>query len=307
LSRTLAGDHILRNHPTFAPTDVFDFLREQSAALAAARQAAVWSALLGIFFQMLFAGGIVATLNRAGGFAWKEFFEGCRWNLWHNTKCLAIFVLLLAFVPGIWIAAAVAADRTLFGLAPPWSAARHGYRLGAAVVALLLFAVLSLVYDFARAARRENPSVGAWSAFGVARRTLMAAPFRALGLFLFWLIFGAGVVVALFGFEWAGKATSAAGVAVHTALQAVVILARSAVRVGTWGSLLTLFDERISERSLRGSIPSRGDPAREAAETFLDAVEPGRKREANTGVIAEGVSRHGSNAGLREQALAESR
>ena len=29
---TLAGDHILKNHPSFAPTDFFDFLREDYAA-----------------------------------------------------------------------------------------------------------------------------------------------------------------------------------------------------------------------------------------------------------------------------------
>ena len=41
---TLAGDHLIRNHPEFAPADVLDFLREKAAAVAGARQATAWAA-----------------------------------------------------------------------------------------------------------------------------------------------------------------------------------------------------------------------------------------------------------------------
>ena len=33
-SETLAGDHVLRNHPTFAATDAFDFLHDYRAVVA---------------------------------------------------------------------------------------------------------------------------------------------------------------------------------------------------------------------------------------------------------------------------------
>jgi hypothetical protein len=242
---TLAGDHILRNHPTFAPTDVLDFLREKSSATAAAAQAMRWSAVLGVAIQMFLAGGIVAALGRPGPFAWSEFFAGCRRNLWHNFKCFLFFALLVLVVPGLWLGGTMELGKRLFEQAPPWSDARLAYRLGTAAVALLLFGVLSLVYDFARAARRNEPGIGAWRAFRFARRALSGAWLRALGLVAFWFVAGGGVVIALFCLEWSGSASSWGGIALHTALQAAVLAARSAVRVGAWGSELALFDERI--------------------------------------------------------------
>lgn len=243
-AKTLAGDHILHNHPTFAPTDVLDFLREKSSAVAAARQAAVWAALIGVLLQMFLAGGIVAALGRPGPLSWNEFSAGCRRNFWHNVKCCLIFVLLLALVPGIWLAGAFAASRKLFEDSPPWATLPFVLRLAAQLLALSFFAVLSLLYDFARAARRREPGIGAWRAYGLARRALSGCWARALGIFAFWLVAGGAAVLALFCLEWAGNAATWAGVALHTALQASVIVARSAVRVGAWGSELALFDER---------------------------------------------------------------
>jgi hypothetical protein len=247
-TRTLAGDHVLNNHPTFAPTDVFDFLRVHGDAVAATRQASLWSALLAVVLQMFFVGGIVAAVGRPGSFAWSEFFAGCLRNFWHNAKCFLVFVMLLALAPGIWLAIAFGASRKLFAQAPPWATWPFAFRLTAALVALFFFAVLSLLYDFARAARRREPGIGAWRAYGLARRTLSGIRTRAFGLFLFWLVVGGGVVLALFALEWVGTSTSWAGIALHTGLQAAVIVARSAVRVGAWASELALFDERTFER-----------------------------------------------------------
>ena len=244
-SKTLAGDHILHNHPTFAPTDVLDFLREKSSAVQATRQAALWSALLGLLLQMLFAGGIVAALGRPGPLSWSEFSAGCRRNFWHNMKCFLIFALLLLLVPVLWLAAVSGALGKLFEDAPPWATLPFVLRLAARLAALFFFAVLSLVYDFARAARRREPGIGAWRAYGLARRAFSGCWLRALGVFAFWFVAGGACVLALFCLEWAGNAATGACVALHTVLQASVLVARSAVRVGAWGSELALFDERV--------------------------------------------------------------
>jgi hypothetical protein len=243
-AKTLSGTHILQNHPTFAPEDVFDFLREKSEAFAATRKAALWSALLAVLAQVYFAGGIVAALGRPGPLAWEAFFDGCRRHFWHNVKCLLIFAALLALVPGLWLAGAFAGSRKIWENAPPWATVPLAFRIGADVVALFFFAVLTLVYDFARAARRIKPTIGAWRAYGLARRGLSGSWARALGVFCFWMVAGGAAVLALFGLEWSGTATTWAGIGLHTVLQAAVILARSAVRVGAWGSELALFDER---------------------------------------------------------------
>jgi hypothetical protein len=242
---TLAGDHILRNHPTFAPTDALDFLREKSAAIAAARQAMRWSALVGVVLQMFFAGGIVATLGRPAPFEWSGFFARCRSNVWHNFKCFLFFAVLVLVLPGLWLVGTTALGEKLFDEAPPWSDARLAYQIGTWAVGLLLFAVLSLVYDFARAARRNDPAIGAWRALRSAPRALSGAWLRGLGLVGFWFVAGGAVVLALFCLEWSGSASSWGGIAVHTFLQSIVLASRSAVRVGAWGSELALFGERL--------------------------------------------------------------
>ncbi|MCP6756563.1 hypothetical protein NL533_33560, partial [Klebsiella pneumoniae] len=68
--------------------------------------------------------------------------------------------------------------------------------------------ILSLHYDFARAARRYAPAIGAWRAWGFARRALRSSRARALGLFVFWLVAGGAVWLGLVAVAWSAPAAS---------------------------------------------------------------------------------------------------
>jgi hypothetical protein len=243
LGGTLAGDHILRNHATFAPTDVLEFLHEKSEAVHAAMSAAHWSMLLGVFIQVFFAGGIVAVVGRPMAFDWIEFFSAARRNFWHNVKCLLVFAVLVAVAVGLGLVGAFALLEKIFAGKPPGEA--WLFQCAALGIALLFFGILSLLYDVARAARRQQPSIGTWRAWAAARRALSGAWMRAIGLFFFWLVVGGVCVLGLAALEWSGTSTTAAAVAVHTVLQVSVLAARSAVRLGAWGSYLELVDERL--------------------------------------------------------------
>ncbi len=116
---TLAGDHVLANHPTFAPTDVFDFLREKAAAVSAVRWSALWSGLLGVLFQAWLAGGIVAVVGRPMKYDWSELFAAARRNFWHNLKCLALFAVLVVPAVGLWLGGTLWAIKKLFEDSPP--------------------------------------------------------------------------------------------------------------------------------------------------------------------------------------------
>jgi hypothetical protein len=118
---TLAGDHILKNHPSFAPTDFFDFLREKAPAVAGAGAAERWAALIGLLQQILLAGGIVAVLGRSVSIALPDFMAGVRRNSWHNIKCFLIFLLLAGIALGVWFGATHALSRKLFESAAPGS------------------------------------------------------------------------------------------------------------------------------------------------------------------------------------------
>jgi hypothetical protein len=239
---TLAGDHILKNHPYFAPTDVFDFLRKKSAAVAGARAAANWAVLIVILQQILFAGGIVSVLGKATPVTLPEFVAGVRRNAWHNLKCFLIFLVTAGISLGLWFAATRAVQKRFFeGVAPgAWSA--FAFRVVIIVAALFLYAFFSLLHDFARAARRTEHTIGAFGAYGYARRMLAGRWLRALGIFLFWFLFGGALLLVGIGVEWSAPAVSALAIALHILLQIAVLTIRPAIRIAAWGSYLAMYD-----------------------------------------------------------------
>jgi hypothetical protein len=240
---TLAGDHFLRNNPTFAPTDFFDFVREDSAAFGGMHHSAMWVSLLGVLLQMFFAGGIVIVLGR-GPFSFDQFFAPARRNLWHNVKCFLIFAFLNLLVLGLWFSGTSALLKKVQEGVAPDAASRSAATWIVSLVGLLLFAVLSLLYDFARAARRHSPTIGAWRAYRFARRALSGSWISAFGLWLFWLIAGGIAVAALFAVTWSMPSVSGPAIALLFALQFLVLWVRSAVRVAAWGSYVAFLEPR---------------------------------------------------------------
>ncbi|HKD18614.1 MAG TPA: hypothetical protein VKG23_12170, partial [Thermoanaerobaculia bacterium] len=168
---TLAGDHFQRNDPTKAPTDLLDFFLEKGPVIDGFERAMNGMAVLGVVLQMFFAGGIVVVLGR-GPFSFGQFFEPARRNFWHNVKCFFLFAILCAVVLGVWLGGVGAGRHALTRDLVPESGVRPLTFWILALGALLLFAALSLLYDFARAARRFAPRMGAWRGFRFARRAL---------------------------------------------------------------------------------------------------------------------------------------
>jgi len=243
LSGTLAGDHFIRNAPTFAPTDFFDLMREKGPAVEGAMRATGLAGVLGVLLQMLYAGGIVVVLGR-GPFSFGQLFEPARRNFWHNLKCFFFFAILNGVALGAWLGGGVALRKKFFENAPPDAPGRNVVFWVLAVGAVLLFAVISLLYDFARAARRHAPTIGAFRAFRFARRALSGSWLRAIALWIFWFVLGGGAVLALFAVTWSLPAVSRPAIALLILCQFGVLWLRSAVRVAAWGSYLALLEPR---------------------------------------------------------------
>ncbi len=239
---TLAGDAFVRNHPTQAPGLFFDLVQQKWPAFDGMRRTAGWMGAIGIVLQMFFAGGIVAVLGR-GRFGFGQFLEPARRNFWHNVKCFLVFAPVTFLLVGIWVAATLAGGHKLFAEAPPDAPVRTLVWWICGVGAVVLFAVLSLLYDFARAARRYA-GIGAWRGYRFARHALSGVGLRALGLWFFWAILGGAAVAAAFALVWVLPATSPAGILVMFILQLGVLWLRSAVRVAAWGSYLDFLDGR---------------------------------------------------------------
>jgi hypothetical protein len=263
---TLAGDHFLRNHPTFAPSDFVDFGRENSSVLSGTSEGSRYWVCVAVLLQMFFAGGIVAVLGR-GPFTFGQFFEPARRNFWHNVKCFFLFAILLVVVFGAVLGGAYALDEALFENTPPDAAIGSLWDWGVRIVAVLLWGVLSLLYDFARAARRYAPAIGAWRAYGFARRALRGSWRRAIVLFLFWLVLGAAAWFAAISAAWAMPAESVLAIAFLFLLQFVSILVRSAIRVATWGSYLEFLDHRAA-----GALAVTTNPAYRPSPAFAPSA-----------------------------------
>lgn len=245
LGNTLAGDHFIRNHPTFAPSDFLDFINQQGSAIDAFHASALGAGVVGVFLQIFFAGGMISVLGK-GPFSFGQFLEPARRNLWHNLKCLALFVVSVSVVLGLWFAGEDAATTKLFENVPPDATIRSVERWGSIVIEVLLFGALLLLYDFARAARRYFPSIGAVRGYRFAWRSLSGSWIRALALFLFWLIAGGIAVLGLFYAAWMIPAVSVPAIGALFLIQLLVLWARSAVRVATWGSYLGFLDRRAA-------------------------------------------------------------
>ena len=239
---TLAGDHVVKNHPAFASADVFDFLREKAAAVAGARAATRWAALIILLQQIFFAGGLVVVLGRSAPIALPDFVAGARRNFWHNVKCFLIFLVMAGIAIGAWFVVTRAFSKKVFENAPPAAWSTFFFRVVVVLGAVFLYAVFSLLHDFARAARRSDPAIGAWRAYFQARRLLSGRWPRALGVFLFWLLLGGAILLIGIAIEWNAPAVTGLAIFLHILIQIAVLSIRPAIRVAAWGSYLALYD-----------------------------------------------------------------
>ncbi len=242
---TLAGDHFARNSPLLAPADFLDFFHEKEAAIDGVRRSMNAMAMLGVVLQVFFAGGIIAVLGR-GRFSFGQFFEPARRNFWHNVKCFFLFAISAGIALGAWLGGAGFARKKLLENAAPDAGIRPLTFWILALVAVFLFAALSLLYDLARAARRFSPAMGAWRSFGFARRALSGSWGRALGLWLLWFLLGGAAVLGLFAATWEMHAVSRPAIALLMILQLLVLWVRSAARVAAWGSYVEFLEPRAA-------------------------------------------------------------
>ncbi len=244
LAGTLAGDHFIRNHPEFAPVDLFDFFREKAAAVSAAQSAILWTAILGLLLQIFFVGGIVETVGResSGSERRVAFWTGARRHFAHNLKIFLLFAVAVLIVVGGWLALTGGIGKKIFENAPPHSGGRMPWGILCVAVALFFFGVLKLLADFARAARRVSPSIGAFAAIRDSRRLLRGRWLRGLGLLLCWAVLGALGLAIMMSLAWGQSTPTGVSVFFQLVLLAVILAVRPAALVGAWGSILALFD-----------------------------------------------------------------
>jgi hypothetical protein len=111
-----------------------------------------WAGILGVVVQIFLAGGIIAVLGH-GPFGFGSSSSPPP-NFWHNAKCFLLFCVALGVAESVWLGGGFYARRKLFESSPP-DAASHRISWWILVAgAFLIYAVLSILYDFARAARR---------------------------------------------------------------------------------------------------------------------------------------------------------
>jgi len=260
LGETLAGDHFLRNAPTFAPTDFFDLLDQKGPALYGYRAASRWAGILGVVLQIFLAGGMVVVLGR-GPFGFGQLFEPARRNFWHNIKCFFLFVVACGIALSVWLGGGFYLRNKVFEKSPPDSPVHRLSWWILALGALLIYAALSILYDFARASRRFSPTVGAWRGFRFARAAVSGSWLRALAIWLFWFVAGGVAWLALLALAWGMPAVSPPAILVMFLVLAAALAARSAARVAAWGSWIAFLEPR-ARRAMADTVRIRYTVAR---------------------------------------------
>jgi hypothetical protein len=311
LAGTLAGDRILRND-LLAPVHLFDFFRENAAVVAGVRSGTLLHALVALLFQVFFTGGLLAVLGRPGPVPAAAFLAGARRDLPHNARCLLLFLLLLLPALGLWAAALGALFAGLLRGGTPAAVPRLAFFWVAGAGSILVVAVTTLLHDLARAARRRDPRIGAWRAYGAAGRLLRARWRPAAAAFFVWRGGGALAACLLFALCWALRARTPLAIGVLVLLQVATFAARSAGRLAQWGSLVSITDGWPPAVREPPPLPppirsGAADPVLEPAHPLPHALERGREGEADTRVRTEGVSGDGGDVRVGQEPLAEHR
>jgi hypothetical protein len=255
---TLAGEAIRRNAAPDAGLYWIDYLRRYHPFSAAG--GAFWLAVaLTLLFQIFLAGGIIETVGRERRPFLGGFFGACGRHFHHNLRAFLLFVLFVLLVPGVWLALTTAGAHGLFRNAPPHTTGAAIFAVVRYGIALLLFAILSMAYDFARAMPRFGP-VRTWPAFRSGLAVARREPVAVAGIFFFWLIVAGVFQILWSALEWnAAPATSGAIAAVFLAQQ-IGIFIRCAARVATWGSIVSFLEPRAQERQITIPIPTSPAP-----------------------------------------------
>jgi hypothetical protein len=263
---TLAGAAIRGNAQPDAGLYWIDYLRRYHPFSAAS--GAFWLAVaLTLLFQIFLAGGIIETVGRERTPFLGEFFGACGRHFRHNLAAFLLFVLFVLLLPGVWLGLTGAAAHALFSSSPPHTPAAAIVAGVRYVVALLLFAALSMAYDFARAMPRFGP-VRAWPAFRGGLAIARREPAGVLGIFFFWLIAAGLLQLGWSALEWRAAPASAGAIAVVFLAEQAGIWIRCAARVATWGSIVSFLGPRAQESQITIAIPTAPAPRIAGAETL---------------------------------------
>jgi hypothetical protein len=238
-----------------------------------------WAVLLGfgifmvVLQQAFLTGGIAEFAGREPRPFFGSFFGACGRHFKHNLKLTAMFIIALAVVMGPFTGVVTAITKGVFKDAPPNSAGQRILGYAAFAIGVLLYAIIRSIFDMARVGVRYRPFVGTLRALQDGASAWIRAPFRIVGVVLFWLVIGAIVQVLLVRTEWNFTPTNGLEVLAVFLFAQLAILWRSAMRLAGYGSLI-----RASE--VAWGAEERERIAAEAAEAERLRLEAERRRIA---------------------------
>jgi hypothetical protein len=105
--------------------------------------------------------------------------------------------------------------------------------------------------------------LGAWRGWRFARAAASGSWFSALGVWLFWFVAGGVFWLGLVLVAWLMPAVSPLAIAVNFALLLAALSARSAARIGEWGSWIAFLEPR-ARRAAASTVRIRYEVARPA-------------------------------------------
>ena len=298
-SNRVAAVDVLTNRQPAAGLYIAAFLDQERVGVGLV-PLLMFGVVMTFLTQLFLSGGIVVWNGREPRPFLSSFYQACGRNVKHNLKLTFAFLLQAFFVVGSWFAvsfgiAALLDEKQIAGGA-------SFVRMVGLIGGLLLFGMLRMTTDFARATPRVVEWMPAFDAWLSGWRWFWRNRVRTLALFLAQFLIGGSILLALNAWEWSIDATSGSKVMLVFLIAQVAIVTRCAVRLASWGGITRFVEvqwQRDQEEKKHRELQEQWERERRWRE------EQRRQEEARAAAEAAAAAAAAAEAVPSEPASAE--
>jgi hypothetical protein len=271
-SGTLASDRLLAdNLDAVWLIDLFNHQFPGAALETVAAQVGVLLLVMGVSYLLLntlFAGGILAIFHSADGlFDMHKFWAGCGAFFWRFFRLMLISLIFYGIAYGIYALLQWPIDNADEAASAFESVIYK--RWAAMTVLLLLFALVNMLFDYAKIGVVVGNSRGMWRETFKAIRFASRNFFSTCGLYLLIAIVGLALFLILNWLRWSVNQSSSANVLLAILVGQMAMVGRIWTRLVFYSAEMHLY-KKLAPASTVAAEPGTDGPEIEFAKADFD-------------------------------------